>query len=172
MSERFLAEGVLITGAYGTGKTSMVEEIAHILESKNVRYAAIDLDWLSWFDPGPGDHDANNPTRLRNLDAVVSNYFEAGIVRFALAGAVSSAIELAKLRHALGMPLTVVRLNLAMTEIERRLSDSATTGRQDDLRVAREWLSKGRGEGLEDFSMVNDRPLREGALEIVATLNW
>ena len=37
---------LLVTGAYGTGKTSLVEEIADIFEHGGVRFGAIDLDWL------------------------------------------------------------------------------------------------------------------------------
>ena len=62
MADRSDAEAVLVTGAFGTGKTSTIEEIADILEARGVRYGAIDLDWLSWFDPGSGgDHWAGMP---------------------------------------------------------------------------------------------------------------
>jgi adenylate kinase len=42
-------EGVLVTGVYGTGKTSVCEELAELLESAGAAYGAIDLDWLTWF---------------------------------------------------------------------------------------------------------------------------
>jgi adenylylsulfate kinase-like enzyme len=42
------AEAVLITGPFGTGKSSVAIEIADILEKRGVRYAVIDLDWLCW----------------------------------------------------------------------------------------------------------------------------
>lgn len=43
-------EAVLITGVYGTGRTSVCEELAERLESAGVAYGAIDLDWLGWFN--------------------------------------------------------------------------------------------------------------------------
>jgi len=50
---------VLVTGVFGSGKTSVVEEMAEILEEHHVPYAAIDLDWLMWFWTGHHDvHDA------------------------------------------------------------------------------------------------------------------
>lgn len=35
-------EGVLITGTYGTGKTSVCEELAELLEAASVAYGAIE----------------------------------------------------------------------------------------------------------------------------------
>jgi adenylylsulfate kinase-like enzyme len=70
VADRSDAHAVVITGAYGTGKTSLVEEIADILEERGDRYGALDLDWLAWFDPGFGDHSAARPVMLKNVDAV------------------------------------------------------------------------------------------------------
>lgn len=172
MADRSDAQAVVITGAYGTGKTSLVEELADILEDRGDRYGALDLDWLGWFDPGFGDHAAGRPVMLKNLDAVVGNYYDAGVRRFALAGSIASAEELADLRAALGMPTTVVRLTLPLEEIERRLSPSVTAGRQDDLRVARDWIERGRGEDIGDVVIENDRPIRAVALDTLSTLDW
>ena len=163
---------MLFTGVYGSGKTSMVEEVADIMEERSVRYGAIDLDWLGWFDPGFGDHDAGRPVMMQNVDAVVGNYHAAGIRRFVLAGAMSSVDQLDDLRAALSMPLTVVRLTVPIDEIERRLSASVTAGRYDDLRVAKEWIATGRGEALGDLAVENDRSIREVALEVVSALGW
>jgi hypothetical protein len=43
-------QGVLATGVYGSGKSSVVEEIAGLLEDAGLSYGAIDFDWLKWFD--------------------------------------------------------------------------------------------------------------------------
>jgi putative protein kinase ArgK-like GTPase of G3E family len=40
------AEAVLITGVYGSGKSSAAEEIAYLLEQRGTRYALLDLDFL------------------------------------------------------------------------------------------------------------------------------
>jgi hypothetical protein len=85
------AEALLITGVYGTGKTSVVEEIADVLESGRVPYAALDLDWLGWADSGKdatetsGDWQGHgHSTMLANLFCVVNNYLDAGIRRFVM----------------------------------------------------------------------------------------
>ena len=41
------AEGVLITGVYGSGKSSVAVEIAYLLEQRRQPYALLDLDFLA-----------------------------------------------------------------------------------------------------------------------------
>ena len=38
-------EGVLITGVYGAGKSSVAAEITHLLEQQRRPYALLDLDY-------------------------------------------------------------------------------------------------------------------------------
>jgi adenylylsulfate kinase-like enzyme len=38
------AEGVLVTGVYGSGKSSVAAEIAYLLEQQGDPYALLDLD--------------------------------------------------------------------------------------------------------------------------------
>jgi adenylylsulfate kinase-like enzyme len=40
------ADGVLITGVFGSGKSSVAAEITYLLEQRNQRYALLDLDYL------------------------------------------------------------------------------------------------------------------------------
>lgn len=47
-SERL--EAVLIPGVFGSGKSSVAEEIAEVLENEGLPYALVDLDYLVWFD--------------------------------------------------------------------------------------------------------------------------
>jgi adenylylsulfate kinase-like enzyme len=54
------AEGVLLTGVYGSGKNSAAEEIAYLLEQRGEPYALLDLDYLSWAGTGTGSR-ARNP---------------------------------------------------------------------------------------------------------------
>ena len=49
-------EALVISGVYGVGKTSTTGQIADMLEERGVRYAALDLDWLSWAWTGDGPH--------------------------------------------------------------------------------------------------------------------
>jgi hypothetical protein len=174
VADRSDAKAVLITGAYCTGKASLIEEIAEILEERGVRYGAIDLDRLSWFDPGSpsDDHAAAVPTMLKNVDAVVGNYYDTGAQLFALAGATSTQRDVDDLQIALAMPLTTVQLTASLEEIERRLSASVTLGRQVDLDMAREWFERGAGSDVGGLVIANDRPIHDAALEVLAELGW
>ena len=73
------AEGVLLTGVYGSGKSSVAEEIAYLLEQRGEPYALLDLDYLSWAGTGDDDRAAGFGLMLQNLAAVTANYRRAGI---------------------------------------------------------------------------------------------
>jgi adenylylsulfate kinase-like enzyme len=78
-------EGVLITGVYGSGKSSVAAEIAYLLEQRRQPYALLDLDFLGWGVDNFDSHRPGSPFLLRNLAAVVSNYRAAGISLFVAA---------------------------------------------------------------------------------------
>jgi MoxR-like ATPase len=79
-------EGVLITGVYGAGKSSVAEEVADALEARGARFGAVDLDWLMWFGV-PGVEPENlRRVFLANLAAVVANYRDAGLFTSFLLG--------------------------------------------------------------------------------------
>ena len=163
---------MLITGVYGSGKSSVAEEMAAALEERNASYALLDLDFLAWFDTGEEDGPTEYRMMLTNLAAVVRNYLAVGVRFFILAKAVRDAAELDDLKVGLPMPLKVVRLTVPLKEIEGRLSHDVTTGRRDDLREAAAWVAASTGVGIEDLTVPNDRPVREVAVEVLNWLGW
>jgi hypothetical protein len=166
-------KAVLITGVFGSGKSSVAEEIADVLENEGLPYALVDLDYLVWFDSGTMDEMAADRMMLANLSAVVGNYRAAGVRYFILAGAIRDRSELDGIRSELQMPLRVVRLTVSLQEIGERLRSSVTTARhRDDLPEAAEWLSASTGAGIEDLTVPNDRPIHEVANVIVDWLGW
>jgi Adenylylsulphate kinase len=167
-----MPDAVLITGVYGSGKSSVGQEIANILEARDVRFALLDLDFLSWGYPGGEGLASEQRMLLKNLTAVVANYLAVGVRRFILAGLIRDRSELEGLRAELPMRLRVVRLTVGLQEIERRLSSDATTARKDDLRHAGEQIAASLGVGIEDLALSNERPIREVALDIVQWLGW
>ena len=166
------AEGVLLTGVYGSGKSSVGEEIAYLLEQRGTRYALLDLDFLGWANTGADDRAASLRMMLENLTAVMANYRRAGIRLFVLAYFVRSADELQALRDALGLPLRVARLVVALPDIEQRLATDVTSGRADDLRVAAASIATAQGIGIEDVVIRNDRPVGIVAREVLQFLGW
>lgn len=166
------AEGVLITGVYGSGKSSVAAEIAYLLEQHGEPYALLDLDYLSWTGPDTGDRAAEIELMGRNLAAVTTNYRRAGIKFFVLAYFVRSAAEIHGIKQALGLPLKVARLAVPLTDIEQRLASDVTSGRRDDLRAAAASIAAAEGAGLEDVTISNDRPISVVAQELMAFLGW
>ncbi len=69
-------------------------------------------------------------------------------------------------------PVSVVELSTPPSVIETRLASAVAAGRTDDLHEARRWFGEGLGVGLGDVQIVNDRPVRDVAGEILDWLGW
>ena len=166
------AEGVLITGVYGSGKSSVAAEIAYLLEQQERRFTLLDLDYLSWAGPDTGDRAAEIDLLSQNLTAIVPNYRRLGVTLFVLAYFVRSAAEVQAISKAINVPLKVARLAVPLAVIEQRLASDVTSGRHDDLREAAEQIATAEGAGLADLTIVNDRPVGVVAQEIMTFLAW
>ena len=129
-------EGLLVTGVYGTGKSSVIEELSERLERSRLSYCAIDLDLLMWFDSGIDDA-AHERVFLSNLTVVIDNYTKAGAERFLLAGFVKDQSSLAALREAVPFSLKVIQLQVPIEQIEQRLSADITVGRKNNLHATK-----------------------------------
>lgn len=166
------AEGVLLTGVYGSGKSSIAQEIAYLLEQRGEPYALLDLDYLSWAGTGTGGRAEEFGLMLENLAAVAANYRKAGIRLFVLAYFVRNHGEVAGVRKALGQPLRVARLAVPLPDIEKRLAADVTSGRRDDLREAAASIAAAEGAGVEDVIIRNDRPVGVVARDVMTFLGW
>ncbi len=170
--ERRDANGVLITGVYGSGKSSVAAEIAYMLEQRHQPYALLDLDYLSWAGTGSSDRAEEFGLLLQNLADVAGNYRRAGIHLFVLAYFLRDGTELQALRKAAGLPLRVARLEVPLAEIEQRLATDITSGRRDDLRQAASSIAASEGVGVEDVVITNDRPMEVVAEQLMTFLGW
>ena len=163
---------VLVTGVYGAGKSTVVADIGALLESRGERYGVLDVDWLGWFDAGAGP-ELNERVTLSNVRAVCAAYLEVGVRRLALAWAVGDLAQVEATRRAVGVPMAVVRLEVDSTVVHRRLANDPTEERrEDDLRIALEWLTEGRGVGLEDLLLPGALPVRQISEAICSWLGW
>jgi hypothetical protein len=166
------ASGVLITGLYGAGKSTVVEEIAFMLEDAAAPYGALDLDWLWWFGvPGLARHDGIK-VLMGNLASVVDSYLQSAVNRFVMAWSVRDPTDLTDLRTALPFPIKVVELVVPLSVIDHRLATSVTTGREQDWNAARQWHRDGLGSGLGDVQINGDRPVQDVARDILDWLGW
>jgi adenylylsulfate kinase len=166
------AGGVLITGVYGSGKSSVAAEISYLLERRRQPHALLDLDYLGWGGGNFDDHAAGFGLMLQNLAAVASNYRDAGISVFIVAYFIRNHHALRAVREATGVPLRVVRLSVPLPDIEQRLAADMTSGRRDDLREAASSIAAGEGVGVEDVTVVNDKPIGVIAQEVMTWLDW
>jgi adenylylsulfate kinase-like enzyme len=166
------AEGVLLTGVYGSGKSTVGVEIANLLEQEDAPFALLDLDYLSWGYPGASGRHAEFKMMLQNLTAVVANYRRAGVQFFVLAYFVANAAEIDQVQAALGLPLRVVRLAVPMAVIEQRLAHDVTSGRSDDLQVSAAVIAEADSGTFDDLVVSNDRPVRAVAEQVLEFLGW
>jgi hypothetical protein len=164
-------EALVLSGAYGAGKSAVAEEIADILEARGAPFAAIDLDWLTWSNVPGADH-GELELLLGNLGAVVANYRAAGVRLFVLAYALADLATLEAIRAVMAMPVRVVRLTVPGAVIEERLARSPTRARADDLVRSREWIDEAIGVGLEDAEVDNAGQLRQTAACVLTAIGW
>jgi adenylylsulfate kinase-like enzyme len=166
------AEGVLITGVYGSGKSSVAAEVAYLLQRRGEAYALLDLDFLGWGGMPGRSALEHRQLMLRNLAAVTGNYRQAGVTLFVLAYFARDHAAVQGIREALGLPMRAVRLSVPLAEISRRLASDPTTERQDDLREAAASLATAEGTGIEDTVISNDRPVPAVADQVMTWLGW
>ncbi len=149
------ARTVLITGAYGTGKTTLAAEIAELLADRHVPCAAIDLDWLGWFWlPEKREHTVN--------DIVVANLARDGRAptrrpawtRLILAGTIRTKTSSTNWRPSFGHPLRVVQLTVPLAEISRRLAADALSSRVEDLEMSAS--EPNAGAEIADLTLPNE----------------
>jgi hypothetical protein len=142
------------------------------LEDAGLPYAALDLDWLTWCNVGDGDRASEHAMMLRNLGAVVANYRAGGVRYFVLARWIHDRNELAGLAATMAMSLRTVELAVPLDEISRRLARDPAAGRRDDLAESAAWVDKGRGASWADYTVDNDRQVRDVAADILRWLAW
>ncbi|MET0772415.1 MAG: hypothetical protein ABWZ82_04965 [Candidatus Limnocylindrales bacterium] len=167
-------EAIVISGVYGVGKTTTTIQIADLLDARHVRYAALDLDWLSWAWTPYGGHDVPvDRLMLEHLDLIVRNLRRHGNDRFVLAGAVMTTAAWDAIRATLEMPARLVRLVAPVEVIRPRLANEPTTGRVDDARQMEAWLSAPGGDvPVPDLVIANTGTILETAHAILAWSGW
>ncbi len=168
------ARAVLLSGVYGTGKSTTAVELTDRLDGLGVPVAAIDLDWLNWFG-APIDWDEHEDPRIgnANLAALRETFLGVGVRSFVLAGTVRSQVQVDGIRAALAMPLAVVRLDVPLAVIEARLGGDPNASRADDLRVAAAEVESGAAAAMPaDWVVDGDRPVGVVVDEVLDRLGW
>ena len=164
------ARTLLITGAYGTGKTTLAAEIAELLADHQVPCAAIDIDWLGWFWlPEKREHTVNDIV-VANLRAIAQTYEAAGVTHLLLAGTIRTRLELDQLAAVVAGPLRVLQLTVPLAEISRRLEADALSSRAEDLEMSA--TEPNAGAEIADLTLANEGDIGDLARRVADLLGW
>jgi len=160
---------LLITGVIGVGKSTVADAVGGALTGAGHVTAVVDTDALAQFGPSPGAgfHDR---LKCANLAAIWENFKTAG-ARYAV---VSAGIDSAALRRRsagslAGCEIRTVRLVAPATTVRDRLLRRDRGDRH--LRTLAAQQARLDAAAVEDFTVVNDRPVAVVAHEVIA-LAW
>ncbi|MER8090896.1 hypothetical protein ACIO6T_38655 [Streptomyces sp. NPDC087532] len=167
---------LLVNGTVGVGKTSVAESVGDLLTHAGIPNAVIDLDWLRQSWPTPPEDRFNSGMMLRNLRGVAGNYLAAGAVRLVLAGVIENQEDRKLCGDAIGIELSVCRLQTDLPVIHQRLMR-----RHEDEPEALRWHLARAGElarileraAVDDFTVdATTRPVGEVAAEVTGKAGW
>lgn len=167
---------LLITGPVGVGKSSVLGEMEDLLQAAGMRFAAVELDALSYcHPPAPDDDRFRTDLTFRNLAAIWRNFRAAGAERLILARVLESRDELARYRKAVpGADITVVRLHARVPTLRRRVARREIgLGRTWHARRAADLAKIMDRERVEDIRVETDgRTVNAVAREILDRVGW
>jgi hypothetical protein len=167
-------QGILISGVYGVGKSTVTAQLADLLEARGVRYAALDLDWLSWAWTEEEAHEQSvDRLMVEHLGLVVGNLRRRGNDRFVLAGSIMSEVAWQAIQETMAMPVRLVELRASLDTVRGRLGNEPTTGRLDDLAQTESWLAEPPPDApVPDVVLDNEGPITETAQAILDWTGW
>jgi gluconate kinase len=109
---RMTTMAVVLTGAPGAGKSSVLDRLATLLEIEGVEFGALESEQLGWGSPW-----LDGEPWLRQLRAVVELQRQAGRRRFLIAATTETTEELAAVREAIAVDQVVSVLLGASAEV-------------------------------------------------------
>lgn len=164
---------LLLTGTVGSGKTTIGGECSDALTARQVGNAFVDLDGLIW--QWPSTSKWNNDLMFENLASVWPNFAAHGSTHLVLARVLEDPTDLDRYREVVpDAEITVCRLVAPEGERIARLHRRMRPGPLLDWHLDRtiELHDILERAAFEDFVAVNDRVVREVALEVLTKAGW
>jgi adenylylsulfate kinase len=164
---------LLLSGTVGAGKSTIGGEISDVLAELEIPNAFVDLDGLIW--QWPSTSTWNNDLMFENLASLWPNYRSHGSTHLILARVLEDPTDLDRYREAVtDAEITVCRLIADERVRVERLRQRMQPGPLLDWHLDRTSELHGILEraAFEDFVVVNDRPVREVALEVLTLAGW
>jgi hypothetical protein len=165
---------LVISGPVGVGKTSVANEVSHVLSEGGVAHTLVDLDVLAATFPRPPDDPFHGRLALRNLGALWANAAVAGARNLVMARVIEHDEEVAALAAAIpGAELTVVRLTASdaqlLARVERREQGGGLAWHRDRALELARLLESAPGDVVVDTA---GRGIGEVAREVAAAVDW
>ena len=163
---------LLLVGAMGSGKTTVMLELGRVLDERGEPYALVDLDWLAWVALPAGSAVSVHDILAANLASAAATFRQAGVRRLILARHVTRAEDLDAIREAIGqeVELAVVRLDAPLALLESRLR-ARDTGSELDQHLAE--LEAATPPDFPHAVVANDgRPAVQVAADVVEAAGW
>jgi adenylylsulfate kinase-like enzyme len=142
---------VLLTGAPGAGKSSVLQELANLLELEAIAFGALDSEQLAWGSPA-----LDTEPWLAQLRAIFEIQRWAGRSRFLVAATTETTAELQALREAIAVDRAIAVLLSASPDVVAARIDA----REPDTWVGKQALidhARHLAASMEELSGVDLR---------------
>ncbi len=125
---------IFLNGVYGVGKSTVLDQVGHLLADAGRPFSLLDVDWFHRSWPPAEDDPENVLTEAENLRAVWGNYSRTGARQPVVSGVAESEADRARYEAVFGLPVRCVLLTAARDVIERRLRAWHSAGDDRALR--------------------------------------
>jgi hypothetical protein len=170
-------EVLVLCGAAGTGKTSTLWEVGHVLRARGVPRALIDTDELDRVWPTPNTTEALISISRRNLRAVWETFASLGIRHLVLCGVMASTAQSREwIDDAIpGAAITFVRLSAERsTRADRLRAREVGSGFDQEMEAsdkATRYIEAHDEPGLP-IVPTDRRSVHEVAADVLDATNW
>jgi len=166
---------LLISGPVGVGKTSVANELSHLLEVKGVAHTFIDLDALTYTYPRSEADPFGNELALENLAALWKNCRKRASKNLIIPRVIEHIDVALNISKAVGIAEPVICRLAASDETllkrirRRELGSKLHWSEKRSIQLSAELAAT----NLEDFFITtDDRSINQIATELMGRINW